>query len=360
MVVNQKGREPGMRPDIYSKFKSLGIVVAGAALVSAGLYLLWSEGLERDKPQETQKPASLSDQLSGHNKTRPSDGATRASRNGKAESGKSGEKASRTQPGGTILSDEERIAILFGSKSDGSYESRFAAAQGLSSNLTAESIQSLYSLLKSRKRPEGIRPDQWYALQNEVMNKLRQQEPLPVDLAQVLCSIFQDSSLEPGTRDYAVQHVSLLFPKTADESDRQLMEQTLQVALSDPQQGLKGTALVAMHRIPKENSERLHASLLTQAASIASNEAIDPASRTTAMGICAERGGIQVLPVAVRLAHSSPSFPLRLASIHAIGKLGNHDHLATLNELHQSKQEAVSNAAKTALELLRNRLEKQS
>jgi HEAT repeat protein len=360
MVVNQKGREPEMRSDIYFKLKFIGIVVAGAALVSAGVYLLWSEGLERDKGQETQEPASLSDQSPRHETTRPSDGATRTSRSGNKDSGDSDGRMRRTQPEGMILSDEERLAILLGSKSDGSYDSRFVAAQGLSSNLTTESIQGLYSLLKSGERPEGIRTDQWYALQNEVMNKLRQQEPLPVDLAQVLCSIFQDSSLEPGTRDYAVQHVSLLFPKATGESDRQLMEQTLQVALSDPQQGLKGTALVAMHRIPKENSERLHASLLTQAAIIASNEAIDPASRTTAMGICAERGGIQVLPVAVRLAHSSPSFPLRLASIHAIGKLGNYDHVATLNELHQSKQEAVSNAAKIALKLLRNRLEKQS
>lgn len=256
--------------------------------------------------------------------------------------------------------DDERIAWFFGSKGSGTYQDRFNAVDSLSNQLTFPQVQVLLSYLEERKIPKGLTESDWYSLKNEVMNRLRNQEVRPRELTSVLINLALDPKRDAGTRDYALQHLGLWYSKTLNVEERIRIEKTFWSLTKQPSSPFAGVALMSMFRLqqdlevaePDNNKQ-----LLSTALALAGDSNALPETRTSSLAICAEVGSNDALPLSRKLALSEPTYPLRLAALHLLGKLGHAEDMDLLKNLSSSDPAPeIRKSATVALELLKQKL----
>ena len=237
--------------------------------------------------------------------------------------------------------------------------------------------------------PNGLTLDEWYSLANDILQALRFQQPFTPEYTDSLVAFWNDKTLDPTLRDYALQQ---LREWVADRDTRTcheerpdkltLIQQTFLNAVTpgsptcDPQSTFTGTAMLALNdwfplaspqtpaSTPPVNSfappfsKLLSASafqqlLLTYAADPACHRGV----RSTALQLCTRRGIGEALPAArtILADNSSPAI-LRLTAISLIGSLGSPDDRALLTTFQQqnardpllqaSLQKALSNLSR--------------
>ena len=235
----------------------------------------------------------------------------------------------------------------------GDFDTRANSVRGLASSLAANDLPALYEWLRSNDDPGGLPSGTLNALKNEVADALVAMDPPPPGLADELIAGYRNPSVDPVWRDYCIQFLGSLIPKTEDEAVRARIVGVLWDATRDTAEATAGTALIALHRnldVEGVGSE----SLARRALEICGSSAKPPV-KATALQTAALLRSPDALPVAREWALSGPA-TLRMAAIAAIGQLGDESDRSLLDRCSAEKDSRVKTAARAALKRLeRNR-----
>lgn len=236
------------------------------------------------------------------------------------------------------------VEVLVG-KTEGD---RPAAARHLGINLARSEIDDLYAFLRD---PSKNLP----ALKNEMMNALARQEKQPEGLTSLLIGIYLDPTHDDVTRDYALQHLVVLYSK-GNNPDRLEIANVLWEGVGERQGTIPGTALLGLHRLSQKDPALPRARITGAAIQMIENEEFGEPARITALQICGEAGAVEALPLAKRLAEKGETVIVRASAIAAIGRLGGTDEARFL------KRSGLANnpRLKPAVEAALNRIKRES
>jgi hypothetical protein len=232
---------------------------------------------------------------------------------------------------------------------------RLQAVRELGPELTRDQIAALQVFLKAPP-PGDDGLEQFRALKNDVLNVLRQQATPAAGVTELLAAVFRDPAQDAVLRGYALQHAVIWYEQGASDvpDGRERIRALLSEAARE-KSNLAGTALLGLHRL-SEHDGALDAGEINRAAMrLVQAEETDPASRLTAMQVCAERGLTEALPVIESLAAASACVPLRLSAIAAVGRLGGQAQVRLLGRVEKEQDAVMREGARLALRKLRQR-----
>jgi HEAT repeat protein len=235
-----------------------------------------------------------------------------------------------------------------------SFAERVAQTRALHSNLTLPEVQALYRylLVSSSAAAQDREQENW--LRNELMDKLTSQAMPPPELVQVLVAIYQDPAQDIVMRDYAVQHMRPAYVQAGPEQ-RDLLQQALWNAATETDSSVAGTALLALQSLGHEYKEIDADRLGAVSLNLAGEGRCGELSRITAVQVCGRLGLKQAAPLLTQLAQDADSIPLRIASIAALGDVGDEAARTWLQQLAGQADPRLRPALQTALNKLNRR-----
>lgn len=234
---------------------------------------------------------------------------------------------------------------------------RLAAVHGLGRNLTPEEIATLSAFLKALPGPQEENLPALRLLKNDIVNVLRDQTAPPKGFTDTLIEVYRNSVQDNVIRDYAIQHlVAWAGQGLADAPDAQLKVRAVLREATHGSSSIAGTALLGLHRLSASGAASADQVISSQALALARTPDTSPATRITALQVCAERGVSEALPTIESLVRAQDNIALRLSAIAALGRLGGAEHLALLRSMQTEGCEALQPAIHAALEQLTEKL----
>jgi hypothetical protein len=238
---------------------------------------------------------------------------------------------------------------LFGWKNIGGYVPRRRMVESLGDNLFADEVRALILFARSKPSEVGLSKDDFNGVGDVVLLKLEGQKQLPADYSDHLVVMFYDESRNPQWRDYCIQHLGTVYPRTSVEKHpviRQLYEDAIK-----PGSTFAGTALLSMKRSP-EGSELSNVLVAGKAMTVADSTQHNDAERLSALHVAAEFNHPKAIDLAREIAVSTRSATFRMASLAVIGQRGNESDLALLEKHSKSSDIRLRTAATEALKNL--------
>jgi hypothetical protein len=217
----------------------------------------------------------------------------------------------------------------------------------------------------SGEKPDGLSSGEWQERVNVILNTLRGQVASTGDCARELTQVLLDmagANPDPVIRTYAMQHLSLWYPRIQDEQDRFLVLELYRQMLNTPGEREAGAALQSLADLSLDQAgcpvmkEFLTRVDLDAAESrMLEDRNVPVAVRISAMQAGESRKAPGVLDSARRIA-SDPSENglLRKSAIHCIGEFGSYGDIGLLDLLPRSDGN-LSRAVVPALERLAKR-----
>jgi HEAT repeat protein len=187
-----------------------------------------------------------------------------------------------------------------------------------------------------------------------MMDKLTAQAALPADVAQVLVAIYQDPAQDVVMRDYAVQHLNPAYVQAGLEQ-RTILQQALWSAVTETDSSIAGTALLALQNLAQDHKEIDPDTLGEAALNLAGDGRCGELSRITAVQVCGRMGLNQAAPLLLQLAQTAESVPLQIASIAALGDVGDEAARNNLRQLASQADPRLRPALETALKKMNKR-----
>ena len=245
-----------------------------------------------------------------------------------------------------VIEASSAVAIVCGADPTTAdrYEARNDALRSIARrrDLPEKDVAALIAYL--RRADNAMRIERVAALKNDVMNLLRNQDPLPKDIAGTLIGIFEGGKHPPAVIDYSIQHLGAMLDEL-DEKGRLRVRAVLVKAAKRTKQPYAGTALYSLaedaRATPAQDKE-----LKGLALALCKPEA-NHAARIAAIQLAGERGFADALPV-LRETLSAPSRDavLDTVCIGSIGLLGNADDIALIERFKgDSRRSAAVEAA---------------
>ena len=233
---------------------------------------------------------------------------------------------------------------------------RLRSVHSLPDNLSRGEVDAFYTFIKSAPAPGEKDLPGLYGVKNDLLNVLRQQSTPPANFTGTLLDIYNDPSQDVVMRDYAIQHLVPWYEEGAlDMPDaRDKIRDVLRRAANETN-SIAGTALLGMHRLSATDSNFSSDEINALASTHALSAHVHPATRLTAIQICAERGIKTVLPKIESLPDTSRCLPVRLAAIAAIGQLGGKDNIEALRQLEAGQEPSLMPALGPALRNLKEK-----
>jgi hypothetical protein len=215
--------------------------------------------------------------------------------------------------------------------------------------------ECLLLLHELRKRRAKSTPEGWYSeYMHEICCLLGRQDATKQEYAGILADIASDPQRDEVIRDYALQHLRLLW-ESADSHLRRKIVLSLEVLARD-ESPISASSMLSLHllgspsnanavsesgasQIPKDSrafelpNERIEPLVSKVMACGPTNVSV--VSRMTAVRIVRERGMRSCLPLLRKMASDSGAehAVVRMAAISALGALGNSSDIAFLNTL---------------------------
>ena len=267
----------------------------------------------------------------------------------------------------TAAPDSSRVVgIICGkdSATAGRYEARNDALRSIARrrDLPEKDVAALVAYLRSKDN--AMRVERVAALKNDVMNLLRNQEPLPKGLTEALIVMFEENSSThnspthphpPAVLDYCIQHLGAMQGEITDDSLRRRIRETFVVAARQTRQPYAGTALYSLSedkqasQSQKSELKRLTISLCKQGS--------HPVARVSAIQLAGERGYKEILPILRKtLSSARRDAVLDIVSIGSLGLLGNESDLELLSQFSSDTRRTV--AVKAAIKRIKDRASK--
>lgn len=244
----------------------------------------------------------------------------------------------------TYTVETETARELIASESAG-YDARLKAARALSDHLPKQDVDAILRFIRSPK-PDDCRTRQWHTLFNDTVNALRHQQEAPAHLTDTLIGVYRSSD-DVILKDFAIQHLRGWYsdpdPLAKTEQSavkRPLILETIKHASQQTQYTYSGTALNCLHYIDLETKGAnylLGNDLDSRIVTAARESSTNKHCRISAIQLCAMRGLGEVLPVIREIASDSEAnVSLRLSAIAALGRLGNEQDRALLEQINNN------------------------
>ena len=214
------------------------------------------------------------------------------------------------------------------------------------------------------ERPPGFPRQHWHAYVNDLYTLLRGQPAHREQMVEFLGATISNKKHDIVIRDYAIQHLVDICPYLKEDGARRTVLRELERASRTMPDATACTAILGWHRILSD-SERCPEVRDRRAQNIALRNRVleklrqpglSTAAQATLLQTAASLRLAEALPKAVELCTSEQTpVSLRLASINALGRLGNAGHKPLLQPLAGSHpSELVRNAAALAVKQLQS------
>ena len=247
------------------------------------------------------------------------------------------------------------LAAAIGQAKDRDFRTRLRAIGQLGSSLPLGEREVLYQHVRDHSEDKWLRPGQAFALKNDILNLLSEQQEVPSELVDFLLALWRDTAQPITIRDYALQHFAPLFPKVAQEQQAQLVTE-LQAAASETAQSYAGTALLTLTQIQQENPSGGVPFPADEIRQIVDDPAANLLVRITAVQLTGELSLRDLASSVNRIVgDQTEQKTLRVAAVAALGRLGGEQGAATLQRIQQEDEERLAVASASALQWLGRR-----
>jgi len=232
------------------------------------------------------------------------------------------------------------------------------AIRSLPADLTEEEYAALIDLLH-QSSPNGVRPNTWTTLQNEIMEVLRSDRFDWKGYAPAMAEILLDKGADPIMRDYAAQHLVLYLGDHAKTLSKDQLDQSFDALLAvlqgnrEARHQVIGTTLMALCNLNTRHSQLLdsHRPVLAQTIKdlLGNDKSITMSNQIAAIQAAGRLRFEETLPMIRQFAKGeAPNASARLSSIAALGYFADPTDKSFLENLANS-QSKLRFAAKTAL-----------
>jgi hypothetical protein len=203
----------------------------------------------------------------------------------------------------------------------GSLHDRLDAIRSLPEQLPTETCDGLISLLLS-PLPADVQGGGEFVVRNDIMAALVRQRSISPNTVAGLISLLERRGENEVLRDYALQHLSLIYEREDAVPLRSTLRPVLFAMLQEPTGTLAGTSLLALQRLIDTDPDLPADRLRAEALRLAAEPGIGAANRTAAYQVCGLMGIHEALPSMRRDAQLSACIPLQVAAIAGLGALG--------------------------------------
>ena len=266
--------------------------------------------------------------------------------------GEAGERVSLPSPELPELSRDlvpAHLHSLFGWQNIGGYVPRRRMVEAIDHKLSFDEIRALLLFARSKPSDVGLSESDFNGVGDVVLLKLEEQEPLPEDYTDHLVVMFYDESLNQQWRDYCIQHLGTVFPRTPEET-RPVIRQLYEDAIK-PGSQFAGTTLLSMKR-STQGSDLSETWVAEKAMMVASSTQYTDAERLSALAVAAEFNYPDAIVLAREIVVSKRSAVFRMASLAVIGSHGDASDRPLLEKYSKSSDIRLRTAATEALKRL--------
>jgi hypothetical protein len=244
------------------------------------------------------------------------------------------------------------VVAAIGRTEQRDFRTRLRAIGQLGVSLDFGERQVLYEHVRDRSDDKWLRPGQGFALKNEILNVLCEQQETPPELVDFLVTLWRDASQPIPIRDYAVQHFAPLFSKTNEAQQRRITEELMSAA-AEVDESYAGTALITLNRIEQENWSSSLGGWRIQVPQLLDNPVANLSARIAAVQLSGELN-LQETTGAVRgiVLDDTQATTLRVAAIAALGRLAGEEHAQVLERIKADTDKRLRFAAESALQRL--------
>ncbi len=238
---------------------------------------------------------------------------------------------------------------LFGWEDIGGYVPRRSFVEAIDHVLSAEEVRALLMFVRSKPADVGLSDEDFNGVGDVVLLKLEEQKSLYPEYTDHLAVMFYDESLNSTWRDYCIQHIGTVYPRTpADKHPviRQLYEDALA-----PGSKFAGTTMLSMKR-SAGTPDMPEAFVADRAFEVASSTAYGDAERLSALHVAATFQHPEATDLAREIAVSNRSAIFRAASIAVIGLTGDASDQPLLQKYVKSSDIRLRVASAEALKNL--------
>ncbi|MEG2075645.1 MAG: hypothetical protein RRY34_03995 [Victivallaceae bacterium] len=248
--------------------------------------------------------------------------------------------------------NQYHIDIVAGRNPDmHSYEIRAQSIAKINNNLTDAELNSIKEFLHE-KRPDNISVLAYNSLKNELVRIILRQNRQNELVCDWLIEMFADKKNEITWRDYCVQFLGLIYPRSSAEYKVKIKDELIN-ALKELDNGVAGASLIALyHNIDEKNIEKKFVS--DSALSLVNNSKCPEYVLTSAMQIAAMCGNSKIIP-RCRYILENPtghSINLKAAAVAALGTLNDAGTIDLIKPYLTNSDIRISAAAKSAMEKL--------
>ena len=238
------------------------------------------------------------------------------------------------------------------------YEARSRALRSISRrrDLSQKDVSALMAYVSAT---DGVlRVEREAALKNDVLNLLRNQQPIPDSLAELLVTIVERKRHAPEIIDYCIQHLGVLSPDVHDELMLGRIRRALVSAASDVLKPYAGTALYALAEdVGTDRTRDAELRQLTLAACVPS---VHPHVRMSALMFAGERGYREILPFARNILDGNQrDAVLDTVAIGPVGCLGDLTDIPRLESLKSRGGRRLQLPIEKALQRIKGRMSKE-
>lgn len=240
---------------------------------------------------------------------------------------------------------------------------RQKAARELSKRLVPRAREALMEYLRvPQAEDEG---QIGHVLKNDLMGALVYQQTPPAALPDLFEQIWRDKSQNEVIRDYAVQHLSVLYERLEEpagwsleqlSAGREAILRVLWEAARSSESSIAGTALLGLTRLSTSGAAINRKELAGLAARLAGDAQTQEAARISAIQVCCRLQATEALPLLVEAASWKSSSSVRLSAIGGLGLMGVREQVPLLEEVVREGDPRLQPAATLALNRIRERM----
>jgi hypothetical protein len=248
----------------------------------------------------------------------------------------------------------ERLRLILNSDRTTSFRERIRSLHTINRHLMIEECNALFRYLRTPANNMASRnAENW--LRNDIMDLLAEQPALPLGYPDVLIAIYNDPSQDAVMRDYALQHIPLVYDR-ANTDEKVGLTNVLWQAVGETDSSIAGTSLLTLLQLTSANPPVDQNQVADAALKLAADGHTGELSRITAVQVCGRIQVEQALPVVEQMAQDGPTIPLRISATAALGDYavkaspsGSADIIALLSQMVASSEPRQALAAQSAL-----------
>jgi hypothetical protein len=233
----------------------------------------------------------------------------------------------------------------------------------LSHDLTSQELSALFSLL-TEKQPED-HSQLGHVFKNDLMDLLCSQTIPSAQVFTSLSEVFDDPEQDPVLRDYALQHLAMLYERLDEpaittvpalQAQRNAIQEHLWAALTEVHSSIAGTALLALSRLANHTHDFDPEKIAAESVTLASNSEASELVRITALQVGANYQLKELVPLASSLATTHSNRCLRISAIATLGSIGGGSDLPLIQALIVQGDPRLTAVAALARERIRERI----